>query len=277
MPISMSDPIHGPIYIGSTGKDVVRIQSRLNEIFAARGETALSADGAFGRRTGQRVRMFQDMEHLQADGIVGPKTSAALGFADYVAVPPPQTRTPRGQMPTVQHSDISGDHQPVGPGPHPAPTPGGDGPFRALVNALVAALHNIRLGVVRVFNRVESIASSVANAISGIISDAIGAVQSVVRAEVHLIQVVASTLRNALRRVAARIGGLIRSVVAQIPIAAVMAMIGRAVQAVIGLVEQVVDRLIDWADAALERTGVIGMASAIVAAFVAGVDQISLL
>ena len=55
MPISMSDPIHGPIYIGSTGKDVVRIQSRLNEIFAARGETALSADGAFGRRTGQRT------------------------------------------------------------------------------------------------------------------------------------------------------------------------------------------------------------------------------
>ncbi|MEA2466449.1 MAG: hypothetical protein QOJ57_575, partial [Thermoleophilaceae bacterium] len=49
---------------GSTGPDVVRIQSALGQM----------PDGVFGPRTDAAVRVFQGRNGLQVDGIVGPKT-----------------------------------------------------------------------------------------------------------------------------------------------------------------------------------------------------------
>ena len=59
---------------GAKGPDVVHLQERLN----AHG-ASLKADGDFGPATEAAVRAFQGAKQLVADGIVGPKTWAALG------------------------------------------------------------------------------------------------------------------------------------------------------------------------------------------------------
>lgn len=56
--------------IGSKGIEVKNLQTKLN----------LIADGIFGRLTEEAVRDFQRSKGLTADGIVGPKTWAALGI-----------------------------------------------------------------------------------------------------------------------------------------------------------------------------------------------------
>jgi metacaspase-1 len=59
---------------GSRGPDVVRLQQQLS----AAGFDPGAADGIFGGRTDAAVRSFQTARGLVADGIVGPKTWAAL-------------------------------------------------------------------------------------------------------------------------------------------------------------------------------------------------------
>ncbi|MFJ1610733.1 GH25 family lysozyme [Streptomyces sp. NPDC088253] len=58
---------------GSRGAAVKAVQRQLS----ARGYT-LAADGLFGRRTTAQVTAFQKANRLRADGIVGPRTWAAL-------------------------------------------------------------------------------------------------------------------------------------------------------------------------------------------------------
>ena len=58
------------IYKGSTGSLVKTLQSRLG---------GLTADGVFGNLTLAKVRAFQKSHSLAVDGVVGPKTWAALG------------------------------------------------------------------------------------------------------------------------------------------------------------------------------------------------------
>ena len=52
------------------------VQHALN----AKGFACGKADGIFGNKTYQAVVNFQHMNGLTADGIVGPKTFAALGL-----------------------------------------------------------------------------------------------------------------------------------------------------------------------------------------------------
>ena len=59
---------------GNTGDAVKELQKRLN----ANGYT-LDVDGKFGKKTEEAVRAFQKKNGLKVDGIVGPKTWAALG------------------------------------------------------------------------------------------------------------------------------------------------------------------------------------------------------
>ena len=59
---------------GSRGERVREVQRALN----VRGFGPLTADGAFGRLTEEAVIQFQQSENLDADGLVGPETSAAL-------------------------------------------------------------------------------------------------------------------------------------------------------------------------------------------------------
>lgn len=68
--------------VGSSGTDVVLLQKKLAE----RGFPPGASDGAlFGPGTEAAVIAFQKSEGLLADGIVGPKTAAALGLEN----PPP--------------------------------------------------------------------------------------------------------------------------------------------------------------------------------------------
>jgi len=61
---------------GSRGERVRRLQRGLNTTFPAYSK--LAADGIFGKGTATVVREFQRRSGLEADGIVGRKTRAAL-------------------------------------------------------------------------------------------------------------------------------------------------------------------------------------------------------
>lgn len=54
--------------------------AEIQKALAARGYDPGNIDGIWGRRTANAVRAFQSDEHLIVDGIVGPKTLAALGL-----------------------------------------------------------------------------------------------------------------------------------------------------------------------------------------------------
>jgi len=60
---------------GAEGELVKKLQARLNELTGAE----LNVDGKFGAKTESAVIHFQDLHGLTADGVVGPKTWAALG------------------------------------------------------------------------------------------------------------------------------------------------------------------------------------------------------
>jgi len=62
---------------GSTGSNVVKLQARLQEL----GFNPGPADGEFGPGTEAAVMAFQRSEGLLADGVAGPRTLGALGFA----------------------------------------------------------------------------------------------------------------------------------------------------------------------------------------------------
>jgi peptidoglycan L-alanyl-D-glutamate endopeptidase CwlK len=66
---------------GSAGPDVVELQNALR----AHGFNPGPVDGSFGRATEAAVMAFQRSEGLLADGVVGPRTGAALGLSN----PPP--------------------------------------------------------------------------------------------------------------------------------------------------------------------------------------------
>src|SRR4051794_40000006 len=59
------------------GQDVQAVQSRL----VALGYSPGAVDGYYGDATAAAVRAFQRDHGLEADGIVGPKTSATLSAA----------------------------------------------------------------------------------------------------------------------------------------------------------------------------------------------------
>ena len=61
---------------GSTGSDVTAIQKRLKQW----GYYTGAIDGVYGPATEKAVRYFQQKNGLTADGVVGPKTAAALGL-----------------------------------------------------------------------------------------------------------------------------------------------------------------------------------------------------
>lgn len=65
---------------GDKGDDVVALQHLLN----VEGHK-VTIDGDFGSRTETAVKIFQEVHDLEADGIVGPKTWAALGVKNTTA------------------------------------------------------------------------------------------------------------------------------------------------------------------------------------------------
>ncbi|AFM40708.1 cell wall-associated hydrolase, invasion-associated protein [Desulfosporosinus acidiphilus SJ4] len=71
---SLGDPL---LKYGSTGSDVVQLQTELNYL----GYNVGTADGIFGSKTKAGVMAFQTAESLSVDGIVGPITASSLNKA----------------------------------------------------------------------------------------------------------------------------------------------------------------------------------------------------
>ena len=66
--------------LGSIGPLVSQLQGSLN-LLPQTSLSSLKVDGIFGIRTDGRVREFQGLSFLSADGIVGSLTLAALDLA----------------------------------------------------------------------------------------------------------------------------------------------------------------------------------------------------
>jgi peptidoglycan hydrolase-like protein with peptidoglycan-binding domain len=59
--------------------DVFEIQSGLNDYFKSKGvKIVVTPDGAWGPKTIEALKKFQEMEGLEADGKMGPNTMAKL-------------------------------------------------------------------------------------------------------------------------------------------------------------------------------------------------------
>jgi hypothetical protein len=102
---------------GARGPAVVVLQTALNKAMPA--SPPLVPDGAFGPATRSRVIEFQRSRGLTPDGIVGPKTWAALGGAA-VGGPPAPPGFPPPPVPP-------GQSLPATPPPGPAAPPAGGG------------------------------------------------------------------------------------------------------------------------------------------------------
>ena len=61
---------------GSKGDEVIAIQKRLKQWGYYDG----AVDGVFGTATERAVKLFQKKNGLQVDGVIGPKTAAAIGI-----------------------------------------------------------------------------------------------------------------------------------------------------------------------------------------------------
>jgi len=62
--------------MGSTGDSVIALQKKLGELGFATGES----NGKFGQGTHDAVMAYQKSKNLAVDGVVGPLTSASIGF-----------------------------------------------------------------------------------------------------------------------------------------------------------------------------------------------------
>jgi uncharacterized protein (TIGR02594 family) len=72
--------------LNDRGPEVRKIQLLLNSHLPK--HSILRVDGSFGQRTREAVLFFQKMKGLTADGVVGPRTRAALGLK-YVRITAP--------------------------------------------------------------------------------------------------------------------------------------------------------------------------------------------
>lgn len=66
------------LQMGSRGAEVASVQAKLNVLLSP--SPNLVTDGVFGMKTSQAVKLFQQRKGMSADGVVGPKTAAALGL-----------------------------------------------------------------------------------------------------------------------------------------------------------------------------------------------------
>lgn len=64
-------------YLGSTGDEVIQIQTRLKNWGYYKG----AIDGVYGTGTYQAVRQFQQKNGLSVDGVAGSETLAAMGLS----------------------------------------------------------------------------------------------------------------------------------------------------------------------------------------------------
>lgn len=83
---------------GARGQEVINLQEALNYQLPA-AAPSLKADGIFGEKTQARLKQYQTLRGLAADGIAGPKTHGAIyNFVQnrlHMIVAPPRSSTRR--------------------------------------------------------------------------------------------------------------------------------------------------------------------------------------
>ncbi len=103
--------IRRPVQLGSSGEDVVCLQTRLSEVTPGGGD--LGADGDFGPATDAAVREFQAAQGLVVDGIVGAQTAELLAVWDPAPAPTAGTSPPpaptAGTSPPLPAVDLGTD------------------------------------------------------------------------------------------------------------------------------------------------------------------------
>lgn len=117
--------------MGSRGAEVASVQAKLNVLLSP--SPNLVTDGVFGMKTSQAVKLFQQRKGMSADGVVGPKTAAALG------------------LPSPGQGGGGGHVQPSVPGPPHMQPPSGNTPpgfvdlsgFNVVIEAVISGIQAI--------------------------------------------------------------------------------------------------------------------------------------
>jgi len=92
--------------LGSQGSEVIQLQKDLAEL----GFYTNSIDGWFGPKTNNAVLSFQKSQGLKTDGVVGPKTRAALNNALSGIAPPPKV-SDSAKLPTASSISHYNSHE----------------------------------------------------------------------------------------------------------------------------------------------------------------------
>ncbi len=82
---------------GQRGPDIAALQSRLTELGYMTEAQRRTGPGLFGPRTEAAVTRFQRDHQLAVDGVVGPRTRAALGTGQAAPAPRPEAPAPVGE------------------------------------------------------------------------------------------------------------------------------------------------------------------------------------
>gem|GEM_PF-2366365 len=197
--ISMQNSSYGSLQIGSRGPSVSLLQSKLNSALIP--SPRLVADGVFGPKTAQAVKLFQQRSGLPADGIVGAKTSAALGLSSG-GIPGP---TPGGHAIPV------------------SPPPGGGPPgfvdlsmFNVVIEAIIGGVQKIAS---RLLSWIDSdfvpqfVYDRVAASLNGAVNSLASPLRSITRQTVPLGQDPAAFVTGRIREGLARnVSGLANAV-----------------------------------------------------------------
>lgn len=130
-PTPSSSPSPSVLRLGSTGRDVIVLQSQLQAL----GYYAGSIDGSFGQSTEDAVVRFQETAGLVADGLVGPQTTYLLDeqFFALRSAPPINptvvpTTTPPAATAQPSPAPVPSVSNPTTVAPAPTPTFPGTSP-----------------------------------------------------------------------------------------------------------------------------------------------------
>jgi len=224
--------IVGPLTLGSRGQHVRTLQETLNRTTPSPG---LQADGAFGIKTDAAVRAFQRSHNLKVDGIVGPRTAAALGLRYTAAAPVPQP-------PSLPRR------------PHESPIqPSGDSTAAAqLIEAFLQGLLEIQSTVLSTINNLEELPDVVLNEIRSHLSSPFQAAAATLRGAARLANANASAaakavegaVRSSTQQVIAALQAVL-SVLSRLPDILGISGVADKIRAIIVKLQRTVDGVID--------------------------------
>jgi hypothetical protein len=199
MQLPSEGAITGPLSVGSRGPDVRTLQEALNRTVPP---PRLQADGAFGIKTDAAVRAFQRSKNLKSDGIVGPRTAAALGLrytAGAPAAPRPATILPGPER------------------PRPAGAPD-ENAIAQLVEAVIQGLNEVYDGVLRIVDAVDELPDVVAQEIRSLVNAprqaAIGILRDCIRVARANAAAAGPVIQAAIRGAVNQVTGALQSILA---------------------------------------------------------------